>query len=218
MAAVSSDKATWPTMLNGFSHIARIWDPKHQLCAAKILPGEYYVTREHEIITTVLGSCISACIRDPLSGVGGMNHFMLPGDENKCMGTWGGRDCLETRYGIAAMETLINDILKQGGRKDRLELKLFGGGRVLAMDVSNVGERNIDFARQFAHAEGYEVLSEDTGGPHPRKVIFFPKTGKVMIRRLRSLQNRVVADQERCYKADLQAKESDSPGEIELFD
>ena len=177
MAVMSSAKESWPAMLVGFEHITRIWDPRNAVCAAKILPGEYYVTRQDEIITTVLGSCISVCIRDPLSGVGGMNHFMLPGDTKKNLSQWGNGDCLETRYGIAAMESLINDVLKQGCSKDRLE---------------------------------------DVGGPHPRKVNFFPKTGKVMVRHLRSLQTRAVVDQETNYKSDLAKKEI--PGEIELFD
>ena len=216
MAVMSSAKESWPAVLAGFEHITRIWDPRNAVCAAKILPGEYYVTRQDEIITTVLGSCISVCIRDPLSGVGGMNHFMLPGDTKKNLSQWGSGDCLETRYGIAAMESLINDILKQGCSKDRLELKLFGGGKVLAMDVNNVGERNIDFARNFVRAEGFAVAAEDVGGPHPRKVNFFPKTGKVMVRHLRSLQTRAIVDQETNYKSDLAKKEI--PGEIELFD
>lgn len=216
MGAMTSNRDTWPAVLDGFGGITRIWDPKNNLCAAKILPGEYYVTRQHEIITTVLGSCISACIRDPLSGVGGMNHFMLPGDTSKSLSQWGGGECVETRYGIAAMETLINDIIKQGCRKDRLELKLFGGGKVLAMDVNNVGERNIEFARQFVRAEGFAIAAEDVGGPHPRKVNFFPRTGKVMIRRLRSLQTQAIVDQEKSYESDLASNEG--PGEIELFD
>ena len=216
MGAMTSNRETWPTVIDGFDGITRIWDPRNNLCAAKILPGEYYVTRQHEIITTVLGSCISACIRDPLSGVGGMNHFMLPGDTSKSLSQWGGGECMETRYGIAAMEMLINDIIKQGCRKDRLELKLFGGGKVLAMDVNNVGERNIEFARQFVRAEGFTIAAEDVGGPHPRKVNFFPRTGKVMIRRLRSLQTQAIVDQEKSYESDLASNER--PGEIELFD
>ena len=181
----------------------------------KILPGEYYVTTQNEIVTTVLGSCVSACIRDPVTGVGGMNHFMLPGDAATSLNGWG-TDKLETRYGIAAMENLINDVLKQGSRKNRLEVKLFGGGRILDMNVNDVGDRNISFARDFVIAEGLEIAAEDLGGPHPRKVNFFPRTGKVMIRRLRSVQKQSVAESERQYAQTLDAK-PDS-GDIELFD
>ncbi|NOX52552.1 MAG: chemoreceptor glutamine deamidase CheD [Gammaproteobacteria bacterium] len=184
-------------VLPGFEHIGRAWNDEYACFASKILPGEYYVTQQNEVITTVLGSCISACIRDPDIGVGGMNHYMLPGDTTANLDRWGGVKGLATRYGSAAMEKLISDILAQGSRKKRLELKLFGGGKVLKMEISNVGERNIAFAQRFAQAQGLEVSAQDVGGPHPRKVIYFPKTGKVLIRRLRLLQSRSVADRER---------------------
>lgn len=216
MSALTQNRDDWPEVLPGFDHITRIWDSTQNLCASKILPGEYYVTCHNEMITTVLGSCVSACVRDPDTGVGGMNHFMLPGDTKKRLDQWGGEDSLATRYGIAAMESLVNDILKQGARKDRLELKLFGGGKVLAMDVNDVGERNIQFVKQFLKTEGLTAVAEDLGGTYPRKVNFFPKTGKVMVRRLRSLQNQAIVNQEKNYETTLRRKEIS--GEIELFD
>ncbi len=216
MSALSQGRHEWPEVLPGFDHITRIWDSTQNLCASKVLPGEYYVTCHDEIITTVLGSCVAACIRDPVSGVGGMNHFMLPGSTTGRLDQWGGRDSLATRYGIAAMEMLINDILKQGSRKDRLELKLFGGGKVLAMDVNNIGERNVQFVKQFIETEGLAVVAEDLGRTYPRKVNYFPKTGKVLLRRLRSLQNQAIVNQEKNYQTTLGKKEI--PGEIDLFD
>lgn len=211
----SENTRSCPEVLPGFDHISRIWDSKENLCASKILPGEYYVTNHNEIITTVLGSCVSACVRDPDTGVGGMNHFMLPGNSGKELDKWGGEACLATRYGIAAMENLINDILKHGARKSRLELKLFGGARVMAMEISKVGDRNVQFAKQFVKAEGLVTIAEDLGGPYPRKVNYFPKSGKVMVRRLRSIQKQTVADQDKRYETTLSNKEI--PGEIELF-
>ena len=204
-----------PGPLPGFDHISRIWNVKENLCTSKILPGEYYVTCHDEMITTVLGSCVSACVRDPNTGVGGMNHFMLPGSTGKPMDKCGGEDSLATRYGIAAMETLINDILKQGARKNDLELKLFGGGKVMAMDINNVGERNIQFAKQFAATEGFQILAEDLGEAFPRKVNYFPHTGKVMVKRLRSIQKVTVANLDMRYEATLNKKEVS--GDIELF-
>src|SRR5262245_58243890 len=109
----------------GFEHIQQSFDSSIGQWAAKILPGEYYVTRGDEAITTVLGSCISACIRDPISGAGGMNHFMLPEDSggpqagNKWLDPVAG---LATRYGSHAMESLINGLLKLGSRRERLEV------------------------------------------------------------------------------------------------
>ncbi len=216
MVVPTENRDHWPDVLPGFGHITRIWDSAQNLCASRIQPGEYYVTCHDEMITTVLGSCVSACVRDPATGVGGMNHFMLPGDTTMRLDQWGGKDSLATRYGIAAMESLVNDILKQGARKDRLELKLFGGGKVLAMDINDVGERNIQFVKQFLKTEGLAAAAEDLGGTYPRKVNFFPKTGKVMVRRLRSLQNQAIANQEKNYETTLAKKEI--PGEIELFD
>jgi len=216
MSALFRNPDSWPAVLPGFEHISRFWDSTQNLCASRILPGEYYVTRNDEIITTVLGSCVSACIRDPLSGVGGMNHFMLPGNTAKRLDKWGGDTCLATRYGIAAMEILINDLLKLGARKERLELKLFGGGEILVMDVNKVGERNVQFVREFVKTEGIAVSAQDLGESYPRKVNYYPKTGKVMVRRLRSLQTRAIADQEKNYESTLGKKQA--PGEIDLFD
>ena len=119
-----------------YPNIHRHWDSSHGVFAARVLPGQYYVTdRPDEMISTLLGSCIAACIRDPAVRVGGLNHFMLPDGE-------GDLDGLASRYGVHAMEHLINDILKRGGRRDRLEIKLFGGGRILS-GLSDVGEKNI---------------------------------------------------------------------------
>jgi len=211
----SRERDSWPAVLPGFEHISRTWDSTRNLCASRILPGEYYVTTTNEIITTVLGSCVSACIRDPVSGVGGMNHFMLPGNAAKRLDLWAGDDCLATRYGIAAMEMLINDLLKLGSRKGRLELKLFGGGNVMAMDIAGVGERNVEFVKQFVKTEGLPIIAEDLGEAYPRKVNYFPRTGKVMVRRLRSLQKQAVVDQEKTYEQTFSKKQV--PGKIELF-
>ena len=217
MVGAPSDKSNWPRMLVGFSHISRFWDHSHQTCAARILPGEFYVSRHNEVITTVLGSCVSACVRDTTIGVGGMNHFMLPASSKRSNDGWGGKDFLATRYGIAAMESLINEILKNGGRKDRLELKLFGGGKVMAMGINSIGERNIEFAKEFAQTEGLHVTSEDLGDVFPRKVHYFPRTGRAMVRRLRSLQCQSIIDQEKKYERTLDKPQKDS-GAIELFD
>ena len=214
---VSAEKSTWPSCCHNFKHIARTWDRGLESVSARILPGEYYVTQNQEAITTVLGSCISACIRDPRLGIGGMNHFMLPADAGGD-GQWAGSDALVTRYGVAAMESLINDLMKLGSRKANMEVKLFGGGKILAMDMLNVGERNIEFVRQFTQIEGLSVVAQDLGGPHPRKVIYFPTTGKVKIRRLRSLQTKVVAAQEKAYETTLSKQDDTSAGgEIDLF-
>jgi chemotaxis protein CheD len=198
-----------------FAHIARHWDAEHAIFAARLLPGEYYVTRHAEAITTVLGSCVSACIRDSRLGIGGMNHFMLPLDGSQGNSAWGAATSAATRYGNVAMERLINDILKLGARRENLEIKLVGGGRVLAEISTDIGARNIDFVRQYVAAEGFRVLGEDLGDVHPRRVVYFPQSGRMRVRKLTAGRAETLAARERQYLELLDANPVD--GEVELF-
>jgi chemotaxis protein CheD len=205
-----------PAALPGFEHVQRGWDRHNALWSARILPGEYFVTQNDEIITTVLGSCISACIRDPVLRVGGMNHFMLPEDTTNGTSTWLDPSAgLSTRYGSFAMESLINDLLKLGARRERLEVKLVGGGRILA-SMTDVGERNIAFARNWLRIEGLKVTGEDLGESFPRRVLYFPACGRVLLYRLRTLDNRAVASREQQYLANL--RETPEGNDVELFE
>lgn len=201
--------------LPGFEAINRYWDRTRGGFAAKILPGQYYVTTHDEYIVTVLGSCVSACIRDPVFGVGGMNHFMLPSGEMDGDGVAGVRwPGLATRYGNFAMEHLINAVLKHGGRREHLEVKVFGGGRILA-GMSDIGRRNIEFIREYIRAEGLRITAENLGDVHPRKVVYSPLTGRAQQKKLRSLRNGTVVEREKAYLREL----DDEPvaGSIELF-
>jgi chemotaxis protein CheD len=172
------------------------------------------VTAEDESITTVLGSCVSACIRDPVAAVGGMNHFMLPeegaGDDEPRPANAG----LATRYGSYAMESLINELMKRGARRERLEIKLFGGGRILA-SLSDVGQRNIEFIREYLRAEGLIITAEDLGDIVPRKVAYNPRTGKARVKRLPALEATSVADRERKYMKSVGSVAQG--GDVELF-
>jgi chemotaxis protein CheD len=210
-AAATHDK---PPPVTGFEEIARNWDGSLGAWSAKILPGEFYITRSEEAITTVLGSCISACIRDPALCVGGMNHFMLPEDTTQGKSSWLDNDAgLATRYGSFAMESLINGLLKLGARRERLEVKLFGGGHILNVGI-DVGDRNIDFARHWLKVEGYKVVAEDLGETVPRRVVYFPASGKVRVKHLRPLDSREIAQREQQY---LRKTAKPEPSEIELF-
>jgi chemotaxis protein CheD len=201
-------------MVAGFEQLQRFWEPDTERWTVKILPGEYYVTRSDEAITTVLGSCISACIRDPVLRVGGMNHFMLPEDNSGREQLTNAPVVLSTRYGSHAMESLINDLLKLGGVRERLEVKIFGGGRVLAA-MTDIGARNIDFVRDYLDLERLHIEAHDVGGEQPRKVVYFPAEGKVRVRKLRPIENRGISDREKVYLESLRAK--DAGGDIELF-
>lgn len=202
-----------PRVLPGYEHIKRYWDPTRNQYAAKILPGEYYVTTDNEMITTVLGSCISACVRDPVFGVGGMNHFMLPQSGG---GTDSWNDSLvsaSARYGNVAMEHLITDIQKFGGVRENLEVKITGGGKVLAM-MTDVGKRNIQFVREYIRIEGLRLMAEDVGDIYPRKVVYHPRTGRVQVKKLRSVHNDTVFRREEQYMEQLAHKQRPAAPEI----
>ncbi len=201
--------------IRDFEHVKRYWDNIHNIYAAKILPGEYYVTINDESIITVLGSCVSACIRDRVFGVGGMNHFMLPEDSSagESQLSMGGK---AARYGGFAMEQMINDILKNGGSRENLEVKIFGGGKVIKnMSTMDVGKRNIDFVNDYIKTEGLTLLSEDVGDIYPRKVIYFPATGKVKLKKLRNMHNNTIAEREMNYRSKI--IEQPATGDVELF-
>lgn len=178
--------------------------------AMKILPGEFYATAEDEVIVTVLGSCVAACLLDPIAMVGGMNHFMLPVKQ-------GERDpdvFYAARYGAAAMEYLINNLLHLGAQRDRIVAKVFGGGKVMR-GLSDVGGQNIDFVRGFLREEGIPLWSEDLGGTYPRKVYFFPHTGQVLVKRIERTHNDTVLERERAYFREV--GQVPIEGDVELF-
>lgn len=180
--------------------------------AAKILPGEYYYTKNPMLIVTVLGSCVAACIRDRMTGIGGMNHFMFPDGK----GDASNPTSASMRYGAYAMEVLINQLLKAGARRENLEAKVFGGGNVLrGFTAINVGERNAEFVLDFLRTERIRVVAEDLNDVHPRKVYFFPATGKVLVKKLKQLNNYTLVKREQDYANRLQT--NTVGGEIDLF-
>jgi chemotaxis protein CheD len=188
------------------------FDRNFNLDAAKILPGEYYVTDRDMLVVTVLGSCVAACIRDYHSGIGGMNHFMLPdnnADDSSPLSS-------SARYGTYAMEILLNQLAKLGARRVNLEAKVFGGGNVLkGFTVANVGQRNADFVLEFLATEKIRIVAQDLVDIYPRKVYYFPKSGRVMVKKLRNIHNDTIFDREKDYGSRL--KKSRVEGDVELF-
>jgi chemotaxis protein CheD len=163
------------------------FDREFDTAAVKLLPGEYFVTGEPMVLTTVLGSCVSACVRDVTTGIGGMNHFMLPDEGDACQGS-----AAAMRYGAFAMEVLLNELIKGGARRERLEAKVFGGGAVLAqMTHLNIGERNAAFVLRYLQLEQVRVVAQDLCGDLPRRVNYFPQTGRVTVRKLRQTTDRL---------------------------
>lgn len=208
---IPGDEPELPRLLPGYEHINRYWDRTHETYAAKLLPGEYYVSMSAEMITTVLGSCVSACIRDCRLGIGGMNHFMLPHSDRLTAMESGSS---AARYGSYAMEILINDILKNGGKRENLEVKLFGGGQMLA-GMTDIGAKNIQFVREFLQLERLNLLAEDLGGVSPRKLVYFPATGKARVKTLQSMHNDTIVRREITYLESL--KVQPVGGDVELF-
>ena len=201
--------------LSGFENIKRYWDRRNGIVAAKILPGEYYVTRDEEMITTVLGSCISACIRDKALGIGGMNHFMLPETtEDRLLDGVAAVVGNSTRYGNYAMEHLINTILVNGGKRHNLEVKLFGGGKIIPT-FTGIGLKNIGFVLDYVDTEGLNLLAQDLGDIYPRKVNYFPKTGKVKMKKIKGLHNNQLVQREIRYRTEIRDVPVES--DVELF-
>lgn len=186
------------------------YDRNFQIEAVKLLPGEYYVTSRDMLLVTVLGSCVAACIRDPQTGVGGMNHFMLPeGDSHNMLSP-------SARYGGYAMEVLINQLIKLGANRSRMEAKVFGGAAVLrGFSTVTVGEDNSDFVMDYLENERIRVASQDLRGLYPRKVFFFPASGRVLVKTLRSVHNNTIIEREKEYGSRIRTAEM--AGDVELF-
>lgn len=184
------------------------YDQHFQFNAVKVLPGEYFVSDENIVITTVLGSCISACLWDRRVHIGGMNHFMLPdGDSADASG----------RYGSYAMELLINEMLKNGARRETMQAKIFGGAQVMrGFTTMNVGERNTSFVVDYLRDEKIPLVSEDVLEIFPRKVCFFPATGKAMVKRLAATHGEALVAQEKPGNAKKMAQTTEG-GSVVLF-
>ncbi len=189
------------------------FDRQFGINAVKILPGEFYVSDQDIVLVTTLGSCIAACIRDKKTGIGGINHFMLP--ENGRVNTVPAS--APARYGSYAMELLINELIKLGASRANLEAKITGGGNVLAhMTVTKVGSRNTAFALDYLQTEGIPIVGKDVLDVYPRKVYFFPRSGRVMVKKLRNLHNDTLFVRESAYAKRVNDVKVVS-GEVELF-
>jgi chemotaxis protein CheD len=194
-------------------HLAsnRYFDKNFNLDAVKILPGEYFACNDETLIVTVLGSCVSVCLRDPILRIAGMNHFLLPANKDiKNVNSD------SARYGVYAMEVLINHMIKLGASKSRMEAKVFGGGNVLKQLRSNsVGEQNANFVEEYLKTENIRVVAKDLLGEFPRKIYFFPLSGEVKVRKLKSLHNTTIIDRESEYR--VKVNQAPASGDVDLF-
>ncbi len=190
----------------------RYYDRYLQHEVVKILPGEFYVTTENTTIVTVLGSCVAVCLRDPKEGIGGMNHFLLPTDHATSISPLSE----SARYGVYAMELLVNQMLKLGADKRRLEAKVFGGGNVLkGFTGVSVGERNAEFILDHLNVENIPILAQDLLDIYPRKIYFSPRTGEVKVKKIKTMHNSTIMDRESEYR--MRIRHAPKSGEVDLF-
>jgi chemotaxis protein CheD len=134
--------------------------------------GECRVSEDANVVlTTILGSCISACLRDPVACVGGMNHFLLPETNDSDRAA-------STRYGANSMELLVNGLLSLGAKRERLQAKLFGGGQ-LSDNLTDVGEKNASFAERYLKRESIPIIGGSVRGRQARRIQFWPVSGRV---------------------------------------
>ncbi len=194
----------------GFEHVKRFWNKSFNCTVAKILPGEYYVSHGNELIATVLGSCVSACVRDRRTALGAMNHFMLPEATSASAD-----DGAPFRYGAFAMEHMLNDLFRIGVRKQDLEVKIAGGGAMLG-GGSVIGDRNVAFVKEFLGNEGIEVAAEHTGSNVARNVLYDVRTGKMLVKQLAQV-DASTQEAEKSYRRELAAPTAGAAGDIDLF-
>ncbi|GAB4254091.1 MAG: chemotaxis protein CheD [Methylomicrobium sp.] len=167
-----------------------------------IEPGEYYVSTRGEVMSTLLGSCVAACLYDPTSHIAGMNHFLLAYQHHSRA-----RPVIETeegRYGLYAMELLINNMMKKGAKRSQLKAKCFGGGNVLHLrsdktDKQTVGEVNIDFIKTFLKQESIPITAESLGGNIGRSIYFVGSDFSVYVKSIESFQKQQLEQMERSY-------------------
>ena len=216
LGRLAPDNSPPPPSLPQFEHVSRYWDNEHSCYAARLLPGEYYVTRARR--SRLHGARFLRLGLHPRCAPQHRRHEPLHAAARRIEGRERlGRGALSaaTRYGNVAMERLINDILKLGGRREDLEIKLVGGGRVLSEMSNDVGARNIDFVRQYVRDEGFRVLSEDLGDVHARRVVYFPQSGRMRVRKLNAVPDETLVARERQYLRQLDSTPTE--GGIELF-
>ncbi len=178
-----------PISLLGSQHLEAYWREKWNCYGVSIKQGDYCVTDQPIVITTVLGSCISVCVYDKSTGYGGMNHFMLPKKSDD-------KDMYRPfRYGLFSMEQMINQFLKQGVSKEHLEAKVIGGAKMMGK-LSNIGQLNIDFIMQYLSDEKLRLIAQDIGGEQGRKLAFFPNTGRLLVSKIAQIENNKLLESE----------------------
>jgi chemotaxis protein CheD len=189
------------------------FDQRFNAVIINVAPGGQELASDAgEVLSTVLGSCVAACLRDPLAGVGGMNHFLLPGEGASPIAA----EADDMRFGVASMEVLINALIKRGAERRRMEAKVFGGATMIGADPStSVGSRNAAFVLTFLAREGIPVAARDLGGGFPRRANYEPATGRAWVNRLPLGGSAEIRAAESAYRQSLARR--DPAASLELF-
>ncbi len=201
------------------SSAVHFFDQQRKVQMVKVMPGGVYCTERAEMITTGLGSCVSACMWDSVARVGGLNHFLLPFDSADNEHHWNPDDVLSSasRYGSYAMEILINNLLKMGAQRQRLQIKLFGGAQMMGKH-SMVGQKNVDFILSYVEKEHLRLVSFDLGGDEPRRILFDPLSGRLWLKRIPfHYQQHLVQDEAQYAKNLIISSKDDQSTKAELF-
>jgi chemotaxis protein CheD len=179
-----------------------------------VAPGDHYVTdNPGEVVVTLLGSCVAACARDTITGVGGLNHFLLPTSDTHDLAQ-GADEAM--RFGDYAMEMLLNSIYRRGGVRGRIEFKIFGGARVLGgASMLRIGEQNITFVESFLKTEGFPIVARSVGGTAPRRLRFHPATGRAWVQELDKKSAISVSTEEENYRRKMARVQP--AGDVEFF-
>ncbi|KAA0677500.1 chemotaxis protein [Roseomonas genomospecies 6] len=205
MTAFASRRAADARQTGGYFH------PQFRAHTLKVFLGHHLVSdRSDVMMVTTLGSCVAACVHDPATAIGGMNHFLLPEVPESEDGGAGAA----ARYGSVAMERLINELLSRGAQRTRLEVKLFGGARVIDSSF-DVGQRNAAFALDYVRREGLKLVGQDLGGASARRIHYFPHSGRAMRKMLRPEALSETANQELHFRTTL--RQQPIEGDVELF-
>lgn len=171
------------------------YDPYQRARTIKISPGEYCVINSGEVIVTVLGSSVTACIRDTRQGIGGMHHFMVANvNEDQPL-----NQAMES-MASAGMDSFISRLIEMGAEEENLEAKVFGGGNVLnRLQRSNLGASSAQFLLSYLANRCIPVVAADMLDIYPRKVYFFPDTGEVLVKKLKQMKNETILLREQAY-------------------
>ncbi len=195
-------------------NIKRYYDENLERTVVKLMTGDCYVSSDpREMMVTILGSCISVCMRDPMAGVAGMNHILLPtGRVTQCQVDSG----FANRFGAYAMEELVNGLIKLGAVRSRMETKIFGGGNVIN-NSAMIGTRNVAFVKEYLSNEKMAICGEHVGGDYPRRIHYFPDTGTVKMRLLKRKEDKQIVEEEKQFQNTLFTHAPSSTTSVELF-